>query len=229
MQHQLLVQILATLDGDHNATIFDMVVQTLRSQEPTHICHQMSILNRIPDLLDLLSEWASSPLASGVVKAASSTYESELRGLISKQSGFHFSGNKASLSQLEDFSITQMGWKIQDLAPNLWTLLGSLLDVEPTRRRTAPAEEVVDEDIEIELPNIATAVNRNENGSSDLDGEDGEVEAAATSDDVEMQHLDTTEKSGYRKHNRAQQNAALMYIVSIMLTDAKSLQTYLDI
>jgi len=103
------------------------------------------------------------------------------------------------------------------------------LDVEPTRRRTAPAEEVVDEDIEIELPNIATAVNRNENGSSDLDGEDGEVEAAATSDDVEMQHLDTTEKSGYRKHNRAQQNAALMYIVSIMLTDAKSLQTYLDI
>jgi len=121
MQHQLVVQILTALDGDHNATIYDFVVQTLRirSQGPTHVRHQRSILDRIPDLLDLLSERASSQLASSVVKAASSTYESELQSLILKQSGFHFGGNTAGLSQLEDFSITQMGRKIQDLAPNL--------------------------------------------------------------------------------------------------------------
>jgi hypothetical protein len=131
-------------------------------------------------LVDLLSERASSQLALSVANAASSTYESELQTLITKQSGFHFSGNKAGLSQLEDFSITQMGRRIQDLAPNLWTLLRSLLDVEPTRWCAAPAEEVVDEDIEMELADIATAVDGNDNGSNDSDSEDeGDVEEAA--------------------------------------------------
>src|SRR5882762_2815001 len=174
MQHQLVVQILAALDGDHNATIYDLVIQTLRSQGSTHIRHQRSILDRIPDLLDLLSEQASSQLASSVVKAASSTYESELQSLILKQSGFHFSGKKTGLSQLEDFSITQMGCKIQDLAPNLWTLLRSLLDVEPERQRTAPTEETIDEDTEMELANIAMAVDGNDNGSDELEGEEAE-------------------------------------------------------
>src|ERR1700720_1389282 len=158
MQHRLVVQILAALDEDHNATIYDLIVQTLRSQESTHIHHQRSVLDRIPDLLDLLSERASSQLASSVVKAASSTYESELQSLILKQSGLHFSSNKTGLGQLEDFSITRMGRKIQDLAPNLWTLLGSLLDVEPDRRRTAPAEETIDEDTEMALADIAKTV-----------------------------------------------------------------------
>ena len=77
MQHRLVVQILAALDEDHNATIYDLIVQTLRSQESTHIHHQRSVLDRIPDLLDLLSERASSQLALSVVKAASSTYDDE--------------------------------------------------------------------------------------------------------------------------------------------------------
>jgi hypothetical protein len=233
MQHQSVIQILAALDGDHNATIYDLVVQTLRSQQSSHIRHQRSIVDQIPDLLDLLSERASSQLASSVVKAASSTYESELQNLISKQNGFHFSGNTAGLSQLEDFSITQMGRKIQDLAPNLWTLLGSLLDVEPDRRRTAPAEEILDEDTEMELADIATAVDGNDDGSDELEDEDVEgempVEGAAaasslnkgaTSDDdlaadSEMQQpADTVKKRHYKKQNRARRNAALMYIVS---------------
>ena len=238
MQHQLVVQILAALDGDHNATIYDLVVQTLQSQGSTHIHHQRSILDWIPDLLDLLSEWASNQLASSVVKAASSTYKSELQSLILKQSGFHFSGNKAGLSQLEDFSITQMGCKIQDLAPNLWTLLGSLLDVEPDHQRTAPAEEMIDEDMEMELVDIAAAVDGNDDGSNESEGEEAEGEVAgaaassegATSDDeAEMQQPGTVKKRRYRKQNWVQWNAALIYIVSTVINDSRNLQTYLDI
>jgi hypothetical protein len=211
----------------------------LRSQESTHIRHQRSILDQIPDLLDLLSERASGQLASSVVKAASFTYESELQSLISKQSGFHFSGNKTGLSQLEDFSIMQMGRKIQDLAPNLWTLLGSLLDVEPARRRTAPADETIDEDTEMELADIAMVVDGNDDGSDESEGEETEEEVGesaaassecATSDDeAQMQQPDTTKKRHYRKQNRARRNAALMYIVSTVLNDARNLQTYLSI
>lgn len=242
MQYQLVTQILAALDGDHNATIYDLIVQTLQSPGSTmsHIRHQRSILDRIPDLLDLLSECASSQLASSVVKAASSTYESELQSLIMKQKGFHFSGNKAGLSQLEDFSITQMGYKIQDLAPNLWTFLRSLLDVEPDHWCTAPAEEMINEDIEMELADIATAVDGNNDGSDDLEGEEAEGEIGgaaaastgsegATSDDEadsEMRQPDTVKKCCYRKQNRAQRNAALMYIVSTVINGS---QIYLDI
>ena len=113
MQHRLVVQILAALDEDHNATIYDVIVQTLRSQESTHIHHQRSVLDRIPDLLDLLSERASSQLASSVVKAASSTYESELQSLILKQSGLHFSSNKTGLGP----SVPSF-WRHSQTSPN---------------------------------------------------------------------------------------------------------------
>jgi len=48
--------------------------------------------------------------------------------LIHPQNGFHFTGTSASLAQLEDFSIARMGRKIQEVAPNLWQLLGDLLE-----------------------------------------------------------------------------------------------------
>ena len=236
MQHQLLVQILAALDGDHNASIYDLVVQTLQSQESIHIHHQRSILDQIPDLLDLLSEQASSQLVLSVVKAASFTYESELQNLILKQSGFHFGGNRTGLSQLEGFSITQMGQKIQDLAPNLWTLLRSLLDVEPAHRRTAPAKEMFDEDTEMELADIAMAIDGNDDGSDESEGEEaeGEVEEAVAmgskgDDEAAKMQQPNTAKHHHRKQNRAQQNAALMYIVSTVINDATNLQTYPDI
>ena len=66
----------------------------------------------------------------------------------------------------------EMGHKIQDLAPNLWTLLRSLLDMEPDHQHTAPAEEMIDEDTEMELADIATAVDGNNNGSNELEGEE---------------------------------------------------------
>jgi hypothetical protein len=209
MQHQLLAQILAALDGDHNTSIYDLVVQTLWSQESTHIHHQRSILDQIPDLLDFLSEQVSSQLVLSLVKAASFTYKSKLQNLILKQSGFHFGSNRTGLSQLEGLSITQMGWKIQDLAPNLWTLLRSLSDMEPAHWCTAPAEEMFDEDTEMELADIAMAINGNDDGSDELEGEEAEEEAeeavavgseGATSDDeaAKIQWPDTA-KRHYQK------------------------------
>jgi hypothetical protein len=52
-------------------------------------------------------------LASSIVKAASSTYESELQNLILKQTGFHFSGNTAALSQLEESSSLSHRWAVK--------------------------------------------------------------------------------------------------------------------
>jgi len=53
-------------------------------------------------------------------------------------------------------------------------------------------------------------------------------EGANSDDEAEMQWPDTAEKHRYWKQNQAQKNAAVMYIVSTMLNDAKNLQAYLD-
>ena len=85
---------------------------------------------------------------------------------------------------------------------------------------------------------IAAAVDGNNDGSNELEGEEakGEVAGAAASskgatsdDEAEMQQPGTVKKHHYRKQNRAQRNAALIYIVSTVINDSRNLQTYLDI
>ena len=61
-----------------------------------------------------------------------------------------------------------MANKIVEVAPNLWHLLGVLLDADPSRRRVAAAEDMdVVEDAEVELEDIATAAFGNDEGSVD--------------------------------------------------------------
>ena len=138
MQHQLLKQVLTTLDNDNSFTLYELVLQTLRSQDPAHQRHRASLLSHIPDVLDALSEQSTEALAAGAIRVAAATYQLELRMLIHPQNGFHFAGTSASLGQLEDFSIVRMGRKIQEVALNLWQLLGDLLDADPSRVRHAP-------------------------------------------------------------------------------------------
>ena len=138
MQHPLLKQILAALDRGNSSTLFELVLQTLRSQDPAHQRHRASLLSQIPEVLDALSEQSSEALAAGAMRVATATYQFELMTLIHPQHGFHFAATSASLGQLEDFSIARMGRKIQEVAPNLWQLLGDLLDADPSRMRHAP-------------------------------------------------------------------------------------------
>jgi len=244
MQPQLLSQILTALNKDHNSTIYDLLIATLRSRDPSHSHHRDSILTRFPDLFDLLSEQSSNDdFATNVVEAATSVCQEEIQTLILKQSGLHFDGSHTGLSQLEGFSIAELGQKVQQLAPHLWHMVGCLLDVVPDRRRTAPAEMAVDEDIEMEPADIAMAVEGNDEGSEESDDEleDGETvgrtemereagakedansnDTASEGDEAPSEEAENetqqpgVKKSPYRKQNRARRNAALIYIVSTL-------------
>ena len=194
-------------------------------------------------MFDLLSEQSNKDFTTSVVKAATAVYQEEIQILVLKQSGLHFDGSHMGLSQLEGFSIAELGRKIQHLAPHLWYLVGCLLDVVPDCCCTAPTNIMVDEDIEMELADIATAVEGNDEGSeeSDDDESDGdetieranvEKDAAEDADDDgiasegdEVQPNEEAEnetqqpeikKRRYRKQNRARRNAALIYIVSTL-------------
>jgi hypothetical protein len=175
MEHQVLKNILTILDQHHSSTLYDLLVQTLRSSDPVHERHRQSLLAQIPDVLDLLSERSGGLLETSAIRVAAATYQSEVQELIAPNTGFHFKGTGACLAQLESFSIARMGITIQKIAPNLWNLLGILLDANPSRRRAAPdGPDGVDEDVEMELADIATAIWGNDEGSDESGDEDDE-------------------------------------------------------
>ena len=117
MQPQPLSQILTTLNKDHNSTIYDLLIATLQSWDPSHSHHCDSILTHFPDLFDLLSEQSSNDFATNVVKATTSVCQEEIQTLILKPSGLHFDGSHTGLSQLKGFSIMELGQKVQQLVP----------------------------------------------------------------------------------------------------------------
>ena len=125
MNFQLLNTILTALDNDNNSTIYDLLLQTLQSCKPSHSQHHTSLIMRIPDVLNILSEQSNGELEVCAARVAVATYQAEMQSLIQLNTGFHFHGATACLSQLENFSIAQMGRKIESVAPNLWMLESS--------------------------------------------------------------------------------------------------------
>ena len=105
MNFQLLNTILTALDNDNNSTIYDLLLQTLRSREPSHSQHRASLITRIPDVLDILSEQSNGELEVCAARVAVATYQAEMQSLIQPNAGFHFHGTTACLSQLENFSL----------------------------------------------------------------------------------------------------------------------------
>jgi|SRR5882762_4366029 len=219
MDNLLLERILTMLDEDNHSTVFDFLVQTLRSTSPTHERHRASILTRIPDVLDLVAERSAGLLESSAVAVAAAVYQNDLLNLIQFNSGFHFKGSRACLEQLETFSIAQMGEKIQELAPSLWALLGTLLDANTSRRRVAPNEQMdIDEGFERELSDIATGITGNDEGSDDESDEDSDSSGEHDEGDGdEGDESETKPKRKYRKQNRARRNGALLFIVRTTL------------
>ena len=98
MQPQLLSQILTTLNKDHNSTIYDLLVATLQSRDPSHSDHCDSILTHFPDLFDLLLEQSNNDFTTSVAKAATAACQEEIQTLILKQSRLHFDGSHTGLS-----------------------------------------------------------------------------------------------------------------------------------
>jgi hypothetical protein len=75
MNFQLLNTILTALDNNNNSTIYDLLLQTLQSREPSHSQHHASLITRIPNVLDILSEQsvvlqAQQSCASQIVEAS---------------------------------------------------------------------------------------------------------------------------------------------------------------
>jgi hypothetical protein len=73
-------------------------------------------------------EWASD-----MMKAQ---YAQSIQELTKTEHGWHFSALRASAKQLEDFRIEDMAEKMQQLAPELWDMLGVVLSADRRQIRT---------------------------------------------------------------------------------------------
>ena len=107
------------------------------------------------------------------MRIATAMYQAEVQSLIQEHSGFNFKGTTALLAQLEEFSIMRMGQQIQELAPNIWVLLGVLLDADHLQRKWKLEENPLnlDMDVDVDLSDIAMAMFGN-NGSNDDESDD---------------------------------------------------------
>ena len=188
-------------------------------------------------MLDLWSEQYPSETGEWALRAGVEAYRAELLRLIQQNAGFHFRNTQANLEQLETFSMVEMGKKIKELTPNLWMLLGQLLDVNPNRKRAAlsTAHTTVDEDAEMDLGEIRgkghTASKGEEDWSmleseredSDISNSESEAEDLDSTDSSDDDVINEPDSRGQKprhvhrrqKQNPSKRNAILMSIVSI--------------
>ena len=228
--------ILTILDNN-NVSVLDLLNFILRTRLPAHAHHRDVLHRQMPHVLDLWSEQYPSETEEWALRAGVEAYRAELLRLIQQNAGFHFRNTQANLEQLETFSMVEMGKKIKELTPNLWMLLGQLLDVNPNRKRAAPstAHTTVDEDAEMDLGEIGgkghTASKGEEDWSmleseredSDISNSESEAEDLDSTDSSDDDVINEPDSRGQkprhvhrrRKQNPSKRNAILMSIVSI--------------
>jgi hypothetical protein len=156
--------------------------------------------------MDILSEQSGGELEKCAAKVAAATYRNEMQNLILPNVGFHFRGRTTCLAQFESFSISEMGKKIQIVAPNLWQLLGILLDAD--ERRHVETFDGMDVDEEVD------DAGGNDEGSEESENEDDIEDESDKRDSESEMEESAPRKRRYRKQNRKRRNATLFFILS---------------
>jgi hypothetical protein len=149
--------------------------------------------NRTNDIMYLLSKQYPAEAQNWALEVATATYRAEINDLIQPHAGFHFRVTHSDLGQLEDFSMVNMGKKIKGLTPDLWWVLGVLLDAKGSRRQATPdaGGHIINEDIEMDLGEIGGEGGKGnaEENWADLaaDGESSDSEDDEDAKDAEAQ------------------------------------------
>lgn len=112
-----------------NITISDFIFHILTSSSSSERFLQNNLLAyadaiaeglmKHPDRKQGNTRWAT--------EFVKSKYGDEIRDLVQRNNGWHFSASTATATQLQEFRIEDMAEKMQLIAPQLWDLVGLLL------------------------------------------------------------------------------------------------------
>jgi hypothetical protein len=143
-QLQKAIELLESL----NVTPCDLILSLL--QDPW-LQTLSSARNLTDHAADILSAFRDHPKSSAstmtwamtVVKAR---YAKSIKELTEKENGWHFSALRATASQLQEFHIEDMAQKMEDLAPELWDLLGTMLTADrgPARMQEEDGDQIME-------------------------------------------------------------------------------------
>ena len=134
MNKSIAISVLTALQGH---SIYDFLIFLLGDPQ----------LSLSPTARLFLDEWGSFLNYSQTLTSLSRTtsdfalcsvtqrMQEEIKDVANKQAGWHFSACGASIDQVEAFSIAEMALILEEQAPVLWCLLGSLLSSDPSRAR----------------------------------------------------------------------------------------------
>ena len=162
----------------HNVTASGFVLSLLRDNR---LQDQPCVQNLIDQTDEILLAFYEHPKSSKSTLAwandmVKSRYAESIRELAKKENGWHFGALQASAKKLQEFRIEDMAQKMEELAPELWDLLGLMLSADKrqmeriakqTNSREADGDQVMgnvedeEEDIQVDDMNIEEASNLN--------------------------------------------------------------------
>ena len=192
------------------ASVYDLLLYILRSKLSKHAAQRDILHAQTHNVMDLWSEQYPLEVEEWAIKASMEAYRQEIVLMTQQQAGFHFKSTRASLSQLENFSMVDMGRKLRGMVPKLWQLLGVMLDANTEHRRAklVKGQRTVQEDVDVNLGEIGGEesskmaakedwdklfdTDNESECSSDSDSEDGSPSIATNPSQVRPSHPDTS-------------------------------------
>lgn len=169
--------------NDNGFSLSDVVEAVIFSKDVSHQDVQTTLKENSARFVTwlLTSEETREHTLPCTVDAVIKILCDEVLELSRERSGLHFGATTATSSQLEDSFMRTLAQKIKKIAPNLFRLIFSLLDANPTRRRhmndaeldalVRELDEELDEEPEQDLGDIGgdddTAMDQGNNGELD--------------------------------------------------------------
>lgn len=169
--------------NDNGFSLSDVVEAVIFSKDVSHQDVQTTLKENSARFVTwlLTSEETREHTLPCTVDAVIKILCDEVLELSQERSGLHFGAMSATSSQLEDSFMRTLAQKIKKIAPNLFRLIFSLLDANPTRRRhmndaeldalVRELDEELDEEPEQDLGDIGgdddTAMDQGDNGELD--------------------------------------------------------------
>ncbi|RPD54026.1 hypothetical protein L227DRAFT_512401 [Lentinus tigrinus ALCF2SS1-6] len=217
MREQAVDRVLAALDG-HSICAF-LVAFLSNSTYDDHPLRQQFI-QELADLLLFFCSLAylSPTVTSFCLEQVIKVLTSEVRGLVQKETGWHFSAHHAKADSILDFSLSETARKMAAGAPSLWKVLAALLNSDPshTRRRAQTTK------------NLGPAP-RSGDGVPESDEEDeywAQVEEWEEAEGTAgVQPEEDGERPSKRQRRAGQRNAALLRIRLVIITSIMMIST----
>ncbi|TFK77255.1 hypothetical protein BDN72DRAFT_910171 [Pluteus cervinus] len=113
-----------TIEG---LTLPNLIAYVLSSPNPNIIYYKNELASNAGLLCSQLITCARDG-TKAIIDIAGETYLSEVQALVKRDHGLHFSAATATADQISGFDLPLVAQQMQDLAPQLWALLGYLLE-----------------------------------------------------------------------------------------------------